>query len=56
VEVLVVNFSLNGISEAEYQGMCDQQAPLFAAIPGLVSKIWLADPASNTYWRRLLLP
>ena len=24
-------------------------APQFAALPGLISKVWLADPASNTF-------
>jgi Putative mono-oxygenase ydhR len=24
-------------------------APQFAALPGLISKVWLADPTSNTF-------
>ena len=29
--------------------MSDQLAPAFAKSPGLISKTWLADAASNTY-------
>ena len=29
--------------------MGDQMAPTFASMPGLISKVWLADTASNTY-------
>jgi hypothetical protein len=29
--------------------MCDQIAPVFRDIPGLQSKVWLADPETNTY-------
>jgi hypothetical protein len=29
--------------------MCDEVAPAFAAVPGLVSKIWIEDSASGTY-------
>jgi Putative mono-oxygenase ydhR len=49
VQVLVVNLHLDGITEAEYYRMCDELAPVFAEVPGLVSKVWLADPASNSY-------
>jgi hypothetical protein len=49
MHVLIVNFNLNGITEAQFAGQCEQLAPTFAAVPGLVSKIWLADSASGTY-------
>jgi quinol monooxygenase YgiN len=45
----IVNFNLQGMSHEEFQTLCDQLAPTFANIPGLISKIWLADPSSNTY-------
>lgn len=45
----IVNFQLKDISEDAYRAMCDQLAPTFAALPGLISKVWLADRATNTY-------
>ena len=29
--------------------MCDEVAPAFAEVPGLVSKVWLANRVANTY-------
>jgi hypothetical protein len=49
VHIQIVNFHLNGIDEAQYRAACGQDAPTIAAIPGLVSKVWLADQATNTY-------
>ena len=43
MELLIINVGLSGIGEAEYRAVCDQLAPAFAAVPGLVSKVWLAD-------------
>lgn len=47
--VLVINFNLNGISEAQYLAHAAAAAPRFPGVPGLIAKIWLADQASNTY-------
>jgi hypothetical protein len=49
MHVQIVEFQLNGIDDAQYRAACDEGAPTFAAIPGLLSKIWLADQSSNTY-------
>lgn len=49
MHVQIVNFQLNGIDEAQYRGACEEEAPAFAVIPGLLSKIWLADESTNTY-------
>ena len=49
MHVLVVNFHLKGMTEREFQGMSEQLAPTFAKVPGLISKIWLADADTNTY-------
>ena len=49
VEILVINFSLEGMTEPEYRKQCDEVAPAFAAVPGLVSKVWLADRANGVY-------
>jgi hypothetical protein len=49
MRVQIVNFNLAGIGPEEYAAICDQLAPAFAAMPGLVAKTWLANPATNTY-------
>jgi hypothetical protein len=49
VEILIINFSLEGMTEAEYRSGCDDVAPAFAAVAGLVSKVWLADRANGVY-------
>ena len=47
--IQVVNFQLNGLSEEEYTDLCTQLAPAIAALPGLISKVFLADRENNTY-------
>lgn len=49
MDVLIVTFGLEGMTEAEYYLGCDAEAPAFADIPGLIAKVWLADPGTNTY-------
>jgi heme-degrading monooxygenase HmoA len=49
MHIQVVNFNLKNMGEGEFRKMCDELAPNFASIPGLISKVWLADPATNTY-------
>jgi hypothetical protein len=49
VEIVIVNFSLEGMSEGEYEAMCDEVAPPFANVSGLVSKVWLADRADGVF-------
>jgi quinol monooxygenase YgiN len=49
VHVQIVNFNLKDISEEDYRRHCEAIASAFANLPGLVSKIWLADPDTNTY-------
>lgn len=49
MHIQVVTFNLSGIGDAEYRAVCDQFAPAFAEVPGLISKVWLADPDRNTY-------
>jgi putative monooxygenase ydhR len=49
MHILVVNFALNGIDERQYRLECDECAHEFAAIPGLISKVWLANASTNTY-------
>src|SRR5262249_21494324 len=47
--VLIVNFNLKDIEEADYFDMCDQVAPAFAGVPGLTSKMWIRNSDTGTY-------
>ncbi len=45
----IVTFRLDGPSDADLRQMADAVAPAFADLPGLLTKVWLADPATATY-------
>ena len=45
----VITFGLNGITEEQFHDACGADAPTFANLPGLLAKIWLRDPETNTY-------
>jgi len=45
----VITFKLDGIDDAAYQAHAEQNAPAFAALPGLRAKIWLASQQANIY-------
>ena len=47
--IQVVNFNLEGITHNDFMGVANEVAPNFAALPGLISKVWLSDKANNTY-------
>ena len=49
MHILIINFNLNELSRAQYEGGCDELAATFAAVPGLISKTWLANEETNTY-------
>jgi Putative mono-oxygenase ydhR len=49
MHVQVITFKLDGIDDAAYQAHAEQNAPVFAALPGLRAKIWLGNPQTNTY-------
>jgi len=49
VVIQVIQFRLAGLSEADYRAHTERVAPIFRDMPGLVSKLWLADAATNTY-------
>ncbi len=49
MHIQIVNFSLESLSPSDYEKHCENVASAFAAMPGLLAKFWLADPASNTY-------
>lgn len=54
MHVLIVNFQLKGLSDDEWRKAAVVDAPSYNGLPGLISKIWLADPAANTYGGILL--
>ena len=47
--IQIVNFNLEDLSDADYRKACDGLAPELARVTGLISKVWLADEASNSY-------
>lgn len=49
MHIQIITFRLRDMDEAGYRQLCEEVAPAFAEVPGLVSKVWLADPATNTY-------
>lgn len=50
MHIQIVTFQLSGITPAEYEQACDAQfAPAFRDVPGLLKKVWLSDPATNTF-------
>jgi len=49
MDVLIVTFKLEGISTEAWEQQAAQLAPKFRAMPDLLSKVWLADPKTNTY-------
>src|ERR687893_925593 len=49
MHIQIITFSLKGISEEDYAKLAESVAPTIAAMPGLVSKAWLANSQTNTY-------
>ena len=49
MHIQIVNFQLSGIDDAQYRAGSEEDAAVFADVPGLLSKIWLADQSTNTY-------
>jgi len=41
MHVSIVEFRLQEMDDAGYSQLCDELGPTFAAVPGLVSKVWL---------------
>jgi hypothetical protein len=41
VYVSVLEYEIQGINDEGWSKACDELAPAFAAVPGLLSKIWL---------------
>ena len=50
MHIQIINFNLTGLSEQDFLATCEKEfAPAFAAVPGLVSKVRLANSETNTY-------
>ncbi len=49
MHIQILNFHLKGVSVQDYYKLADELAPAFAGLPGLVSKVWLANPETNTF-------
>ena len=49
MHIQIINFHLKDLSEADFRAHADEVAPAFAKVPGLISKVWLANRATNTY-------
>jgi hypothetical protein len=49
MHIQILNFHLKDLSEADWRAHADEAAPVFAEVPGLISKIWLANRTTNTY-------
>ncbi len=49
MHVQIITFGLKGVSEEDYAGLCDELAPSYAAAPGLVRKVWLANSETGAY-------
>jgi quinol monooxygenase YgiN len=47
MHVQIVEFELQGIARGDYEAVCEQIAPAFAEVPGLITKRWIVDPESN---------
>ena len=49
MHVQIVNFNLNDLSEDGYRALGVELAPAYGSLPGLLAKVWLASPETNTY-------
>jgi hypothetical protein len=50
MQAQLITYQLGDITEAEYlRQMVEPDAPVIANVPGLISKVWLADAEKNTF-------
>ena len=49
MHIQILTFHLEDLSEAGWRAHADEFAPVFAEVPGLISKVWLANSTTNTY-------
>jgi hypothetical protein len=44
MHAVIVRFRTEGLTQPAYRELCEEIAPAFAGIPGLVAKVWLDTP------------
>ena len=49
MHTLVITFDLVDMTHERYTEVCAELAPAFAAVPGLLAKIWLTDQDEGRY-------
>ena len=50
MQAQLITYQLGDISQADYlKKMVEPDAPVLAKVPGLISKVWLADEKKNTF-------
>lgn len=49
MHVQIITFRLADMTEEGYREACAGFTPAYAELPGLLAKVWLADPGTNTY-------
>ena len=50
MQAQLITYQLTDISQAEYlKQMVEPDAPVLANVPGLISKVWLADEGKNAF-------
>jgi AAA+ ATPase superfamily predicted ATPase len=50
MHIQIVHFNLQNLSEADYVKACETMfAEAFRDVDGLLSKVWLSSPETNTY-------
>jgi hypothetical protein len=50
MQAQLITYQLAVISQAEYlKQMVEPDAPVLAKVPGLISKVWLADEGKNAF-------
>ena len=49
MHIQLINFNLKDATEEQYLKICEELAPTFGSMPGLLTKFWLADRANNIF-------
>ena len=50
MQAQLITYQLGDISQADYlKQMVEPDAPVLASVPGLISKVWLADEETNSF-------
>ena len=50
MQAQLITYQLTDISQADYlKQMVEPDAPVLANVPGLISKVWLADEQKNSF-------